>query len=202
MGGPKEREYIGSVWLLCPYPVLTRGLSGVLSEIASVKTTEAIPEDDDLCCILLCATSAGETGERVRYVRSLSTGVPVVVFGLSSSLPVVRAALRAGARGFVHGEMGASQILRAISIASKGEVVVPRDLIRDIVAEDETEDLESLTPRQLEILRLVSEGMTNAQIGARLYLSESTVKQHLRSAFKTLRVSNRTEAARLVRGKI
>jgi DNA-binding NarL/FixJ family response regulator len=48
-------------------------------------------------------------------------------------------------------------------------------------------------------LELLSEGLTNAQIAKRLFLTESTVKQHLRQAYKALGVSNRTEAARLLR---
>lgn len=202
IAGSKEHESIGTLWLFCPYPVLARGLAGIFSESASVFVGESFPEDDPPTCILICATNPEETKERVSFARSFYIDTPVVVFGLSSSLPIVRAALRAGARGFIHGEMESGQILRAVSIAARGEVVVPRDLIRDIVAEDEDVCLDELTPRQLEILKLVAEGMTNAQIGSKLYLSESTIKQHLRSAFKTLRVSNRTEAARLLRGKV
>ena len=54
-----------------------------------------------------------------------------------------------------------------------------------------------LQPRQLEILRLASEGLTNAQIARNLYLAKSTVKQHLRAAYKELGVHKRTEAAAL-----
>jgi DNA-binding NarL/FixJ family response regulator len=49
------------------------------------------------------------------------------------------------------------------------------------------------------VLDLLAEGLTNAQIAKRLYLAESTVKQHLRAAYKLLGVENRTQAARLVR---
>ena len=60
-------------------------------------------------------------------------------------------------------------------------------------------NLDILSHRQREILELVVEGFTNAQIAKRLFLSEYTVKQHLRAAYKLLGVSNRTEAAKLVR---
>ncbi|MGI8649674.1 MAG: hypothetical protein ACR2KW_04740, partial [Rubrobacter sp.] len=140
--GTEEQEHIGSVWLFCPYPVLAKGLAGILSEAASVLVSETLPEGEMPDCILVCATSSEEAQERVRYARSFVTDAPVIVFGLTSSLPVVRAAPRAGARGFVHGEMESWQILRAVSIAARGEVVVPRDLLRDILAEDETVNLE------------------------------------------------------------
>ncbi|MCA3749386.1 MAG: response regulator transcription factor, partial [Rubrobacter sp.] len=86
-----------------------------------------------------------------------------------------------------------------LTVAASGEVAVPRDLLRDLVAGREPVDLSGLTHRQQEILKLVAEGQTNAQIGRRLFLSESTVKQHLRAAYKVLKVRNRTEAAKLIR---
>jgi DNA-binding CsgD family transcriptional regulator len=55
----------------------------------------------------------------------------------------------------------------------------------------------ALGHRKLEILRLVAKGLTNAQIAKRLFLSESTIKQYLRAAYKVLGVKNRTEAAQL-----
>jgi DNA-binding NarL/FixJ family response regulator len=56
-----------------------------------------------------------------------------------------------------------------------------------------------LSARQREILELVVEGLSNAEIAGRLYLSESTIKQHLRAAYKVLGVHNRTEAAKTMR---
>ena len=72
-------------------------------------------------------------------------------------------------------------------------------LVSEMVAKERDPDLLSLGSRKLEILEMVAEGLSNAQIGKRLYLSESTVKQHLRSAYRALGVKNRTQAARLVR---
>jgi DNA-binding CsgD family transcriptional regulator len=57
-----------------------------------------------------------------------------------------------------------------------------------------------LSARQREVLWLVSEGMSNAQIARRLFVTESTVKQHLHAVYKTLRVKNRAQAARVFRG--
>ena len=59
----------------------------------------------------------------------------------------------------------------------------------------------SLGTRQKEILGLVGEGLSNAQIAERLFLSESTIRQHLRAAYKVLGVNNRTEAVRLIRSR-
>ncbi len=122
-----------------------------------------------------------------------------MVFGLYLDLALARGALRNGARGFIHAGMAPAQILRALEVASEGEIVAPRQLLEYLIATEEFADLDILSARQREILELVSEGLTNAQIAKRLFLTESTVKQHLRSAYKVLGVSNRTEAVRLIR---
>jgi DNA-binding NarL/FixJ family response regulator len=67
-----------------------------------------------------------------------------------------------------------------------------------LVTGEESADLNVLSHRQREILGLVAEGRSNAQIAAHLYLSESTIKQHLRAAYKALGVRNRGEAAQLI----
>jgi DNA-binding NarL/FixJ family response regulator len=122
------------------------------------------------------------------------------VLGSSVNLPLARRALRAGARGFLHATMSPEQVGRALSVALKGEVVVPRELLRELLVEEPSVDLSSvLGPRKREILELVTKGLSNAEVARRLYLSESTVKQHLRGAYKALGVKNRTEAARVFR---
>jgi DNA-binding NarL/FixJ family response regulator len=68
-----------------------------------------------------------------------------------------------------------------------------------LVDGESSANLDILSHRQRELLELVVEGFTNAQIAKRLFLSESTVKQHLRAAYKLLGMSNRTQAAKLVR---
>jgi DNA-binding NarL/FixJ family response regulator len=141
---------------------------------------------------------AKSLSEGVKQVREANPGASVLVFGLQLDLPLARAALRAGAHGFIHAAMRPEQIVRAIEMVAEGEIVVPRELLGYLVAKDSA-DLNVLSARQREILKLVGEGLTNAQIAKELLLSESTVKQHLRAAYKVLGVKNRTEAAKLIR---
>jgi DNA-binding NarL/FixJ family response regulator len=115
---------------------------------------------------------------------------------------VAQAALQAGARGFIHGVMSPKQIMRAIDIAVKGEIVAPRELLPHVIenlsSSEEEVDLSVLSLRQRQILEMVVKGMSNAEIGKRLYITESTIKQHLRVAYKALGVSNRTQASKLL----
>jgi DNA-binding NarL/FixJ family response regulator len=114
-------------------------------------------------------------------------------------MPLARDALQAGASGFVHAQMTPAQLVRALAAAIRGELVAPRGLLRYVLGKERHSNLDVLSARQREILGLVVEGFSNAEIGRRLYLSESTIKQHLRAAYKLLGVSNRTEAANIFR---
>lgn len=114
-------------------------------------------------------------------------------------MEVALTALTSGARGFVHAGMPPEQLTRAIEVASRGELVAPRGLLEVLIRGETPAVLDGLSTRQREILGLVTEGLSNAQIARRLFLSEPTVKQHLRAVYKTLRVKNRAQAARVFR---
>lgn len=192
---------LGLVWLYCPYPILARGLNEILGEEAMVHHGEQPPGEASPSCMLLCVEEIEEVTYKVKPLRAAAPDTPLVVFGLSKGLHLARAALQSGAQGFVHVGMPAGQVIRALSVASRGEIAVPRELLKDLVAGNQSVDLDSLTFRQREILKFVIEGRTNAQIGQALFLSESTIKQHLRAAYKILEVRNRTEAAKLLRNE-
>ncbi len=182
-----------------PPSIVTTGLVHALEEQVRVHTGPEPPRENPTA-ILFCADDTHDLSESVKRFRQLSSdSVPVLVFGSHLELPLARAALRAGASGFVHAGMTPSQLIRAVEVAAKGELVAPRELIRYLVIEAEPENVDLLSVRQRQILELVVEGLSNAQIAKQLFLSESTVKQHLRAAYKLLKVSNRTEAANLLR---
>lgn len=189
-----DRRHAG-VWLRCGYPVVSRGLIHVLESVAEIHE-EAPREPVAPFCVVLCPGTES-VAQEVRDVRQVLPDTPVLVVGLLNDVQCARAALRAGATGFIHVGMGASQMHRALLLACEGEIVVPRDLVAQLVKEEETIDPLILTARQREILGFVAEGMTNAQVAKELFLSEYTIKQHLRAAYKLLGVHNRVEAARI-----
>ena len=190
---------LGLVWIDCPRSVVSTGLVRALEKRATVHQGLKPPRDVP-SCIILCANSLEGLSERVEFYKDLSPDAPpVVVFSPQLDLPLARDALRAGASGFVHAEMMPDQLVRALAVAARGELVAPRELLRYVLTNDHSGDLAALSARQREILGYVVEGLSNAEIGRRLYLSESTIKQHLRAAYKLLGVSNRTEAANLFR---
>jgi DNA-binding NarL/FixJ family response regulator len=190
---------LGVVWVDCPHSLASTGLVRTLEDKARVHQGPEPPEDIP-SCVILCANGHDNLSERVEfYGEQSSDSPPVVVFGPQLDLPLARDALQAGASGFIHAEMTPDQLVRAVTVASKGELVAPRELLGYVLREDRSGDLATLSARQREILGHVVEGLSNAEIGRRLYLSESTIKQHLRATYKLLGVSNRTEAANLFR---
>jgi DNA-binding NarL/FixJ family response regulator len=195
--GPKP---LGLVWVDCPRSVVSAGLVRALEKRATVHQGLKPPRDVP-SCIILCANSHEGLSERVQFYQESRPDAPppIVVFGPQLDLPLARDALQAGASGFVHAEMMPDQLVRALEVAARGELVAPRELLRYVLTNDQSGDLAALSVRQREILGYVVEGLSNAEIGRRLYLSESTIKQHLRAAYKLLGVSNRTEAANLFR---
>src|SRR5215212_6334056 len=197
---PKDgHKPLGLVWVDCrPRSLVSTGLVGALEEKARIHQGPK-PPGDAPSCVIVCTNSHEGLSERVEFYRELSPDAPVVVFSPQLDLPLARDALQAGASGFVHAEMTPDQLLRALAVAARGELVAPRELLGYVLTKDDSGDLAALSARQREILGYVVEGLSNAEIGRRLYLSESTVKQHLRSAYKLLGVSNRTEAANLFR---
>jgi DNA-binding NarL/FixJ family response regulator len=195
-----NRKLLGLVWVTCPCPVVAAGLEKTLEAKAHIHRGQEPPVNTP-SLVVLCANGEEDVAPEVRYLQSLAPDSPVLVLGPHAELPLARSALRAGARGFIHAQMPPEQVVRALEVSAKGEHVVPRELLKALMEEkrSSTEDLAELTPQKREILGLVAEGLSNAQIARRFFLSESTIKQHLRGVYKVLGVRNRYQAARLLR---
>jgi len=200
-GTSVAKKPLGLVWVLTPScSITTEGLKKVLEGKAEVhiggQSSAGSPS-----CVVLYAGGGMEEGclEGMGRIRELYPGVPLLVFGSQLDLGLASSALKNGADGFVHAQMHPAQLLRAVEVVQKGELAAPRQLIRYSLSQKENPTIGELSARQREILGLVVEGLSNAQIAGRLYLSESTIKQHLRAAYKVLGVRNRTEAAKTMR---
>ena len=180
------------------YSIAIAGLKKVLEGRAEVRIGGQPSAAASPSCVLLYAGGLKEEGclEGIGRIRELHPGVPLLVLGSQLDLALARAALINGADGFVHAAMHPAQVLRAVEVVQKGELVAPRELLGYLLRQDEAPKNGALSARQAEILEMVVKGLSNAEIAGRLYLSESTIKQHLRRAYKVLGVRNRTAAAK------
>jgi RNA polymerase sigma factor (sigma-70 family) len=197
--GFAAKPLLGLVWVDCPPSLLTAGLLQALEQKARVHLGSEPPEEIP-SCVILSADGQGDLLEFIErhWIENPHTP-PILVFASHLDLPLARHALQVGASGFIHAEMTPEQLVRAVKVAEEGELAAPRALLRYLISEDVPADLRALSARQREILGLVGEGLSNAEIAERLFLSQSTIKQHLRRAYKVLKVKNRTEAAYLCR---
>ncbi len=198
---PNEPTGFGFVRVVCPYSIVSVGLTRVLQKAGILYGTDP-PHGDVPHCVVLCAkeNDAEDFPEVLAHVHEASPEAPILVFASQNDSKLAEAALRCGARGFIHAEMPPEQLLRAFEVVFRGKIAAPRALLEHLIAkEDASGNLDDLSTRQREIVELVAEGLSNAQIAKRLFLTESTIKQHLRGAYRLLGVKNRAQTARLVR---
>ena len=196
---PERPKSLGLVWINFPYPLAVIGLARILEGEATVHIGSEPPEEDPSMVIFGAGGLEEGLLEGVKRLRKQVPDTQILVFGLYLDLASAQAALRAGARGYIHAGMQPKQILRAIQVATNGQIVAPRELLEYLISNEDGADIDVLSARQREILEFVGEGLSNGQIAKKLFLTESTIKQHLRAAYKILGVKNRTEAAKLIR---
>jgi DNA-binding NarL/FixJ family response regulator len=111
-------------------------------------------------------------------------------------------ALRAGASGFLLKDAPADQLLTAIRVIAAGDALIAPSVTRRLIAEfahrpaptDRPEQLESLTPRERDVLRLLARGMSNAEIAAALFLGDATIKTHVSRILAKLGLRDRVQA--------
>jgi DNA-binding NarL/FixJ family response regulator len=195
------KKPLGLVWVVTPsYSITTEGLKKVLEGKADVHIGGESLAGSPSCVVLYAGRLEEGCLEGMGRIRELYPGVPLLVLGSQLDLGLAWATLKDGADGFVHAMMHPAQVLRAVEVVQKGELAAPRQLLRwYFLSRNENPKIGDISARQREILELVVEGLSNAEIAGRLYLSESTIKQHLRAVYRELGVHNRTEAAKAMR---
>jgi DNA-binding NarL/FixJ family response regulator len=103
-------------------------------------------------------------------------------------------ALDAGVRGFVLKEAPLADVLRAIETVARGAVYVDPVLAGVLASGEATQQLKMLTPREREVLHLLSDGLRNEEIGRQLHIAGETARAHIRNAMRKLDADTRTHA--------
>ncbi len=128
--------------------------------------------------------------ETIGLLRQEFAGARVLVFSNYASGDEAYAALKAGACGFVVKEMPLDRLLEAIRRVHQGEIYVPPE----IATRMNGRVLSQLSPREIEVLRVLARGHSNKEIGVALGVVEGTVKIHVTNILSKLGVSDRTQA--------
>jgi DNA-binding NarL/FixJ family response regulator len=136
--------------------------------------------------------------ETTRRIRALYDDVEIVALTSFAEAARVHAALEAGAAGYVLKDADADDVVTAIRAVHRGglqlDPLVARRLLSSL-REDADNAADALTPRELDVLRLIGEGKANKEIAAGLALSERTVRTHVSNILGKLGLSSRTQAA-------
>jgi DNA-binding NarL/FixJ family response regulator len=140
--------------------------------------------------------------EATRAILSNGSSTRVLILTTFDLDEYVVRAIRAGASGFLLKDAPPAQLVEAIRVVAAGEALLAPTVTRRLLErfargiEDERPPpaLEELTERELEILRLVAQGLSNAEIAERLVVGETTVKSHVSSILRKLRLRDRVQA--------
>ncbi len=194
-----------TVALVNDYDLVVAGLSTMLRpyrdriRVVDRAVDRAPAQPVDVSLFDTYGVADGQLGRLRELVEDPHAG-SVVVFSFSSNPELVREALNAGASGFVSKTVNARQLAESVISVAGGHRVVLTPAPhrhRDNGLRWPGRERE-LSARDSELLVLLRHGYTNREIGERLYLSENTVKTHLRRLFAKLGVSNRTQAAMMI----
>ncbi len=171
----------------------------VIEEAGSLeKVAHLINAAESIDLVLLDLTMPGISGySGLMYLRAQYPGVPVVVVSATEEPPVIRRCIEFGAAGFIPKSVGTETIREAVTRVLDGGQWVPVDINLD-GGDDETTELvarlSTLTPQQVRVLMMLSEGLLNKQIAYELGVSEATVKAHVSAILQKLNVDSRTQA--------
>jgi NarL family two-component system response regulator LiaR len=178
------------------------------AETAVAEVTRLVP-DVVLMDLLLPRQPGGEMHEQggieaTRRIRQASPFTQVVVLTSYAQDELLFAAVRAGALSYLLKDADAETVLNTIRAANRGEAVLHPRVARRLMAElggpgvnrgPTGPAAEALTERELEVLRLVAQGLSNAEIAEKLVITERTVKAHVSNLLGKLQLNDRTQAA-------
>lgn len=197
------------VFILDDHELVRRGLQNLLESEgfvvvgasgSAVEAARRIPALRPDVSVLDARLPDGTGIEVCRDVRSVDQTLNCVILTSYDDEQALRGAVLAGAAGYVLKEIGGTDLVGALRRAARGEsLFVPEVKARVIqgLAEPQPVDprVASLTPQERRVLELVSEGLTNRQIGERMHLAEKTVKNYVSSLLAKLGFERRTQAA-------
>ena len=203
-----------SVVIVDDHALFRRGLELVLSEEPDIKVVgeaadgiEAVHRAEEMTpdVVLMDVRMPRSTGiEAARRIRERLPDTKVIMLTVSESEEDLYAAVKAGASGYLLKEISIEELGDAVRAVSRGHSLISPSMASKLLSEfnalvQQAEErhrtlLPSLTPRELDVLKLVAKGLSNREISEELYISENTVKNHVRNILEKLHLHSRMEA--------
>jgi two-component system response regulator DevR len=200
------------VFLLDDHDIVRKGVRALLESAGDIQIVgEASNVSDakrlvaELQPRVLVLDTQLPDGSGIDFCRELHTLSPetrALVLTSDESEESIAAAMNAGAVGYILKQVEGTSLLSAVRTIARGHSLIDPALARRMInwmeqTNEAPEELAGLTEQQLRILALIAEGLTNKEIGNRLYLAEKTVKNHVTRILAKLGVQRRTQAALL-----
>jgi DNA-binding NarL/FixJ family response regulator len=190
------------------HPLFRDALRQAIASIMPAKISEAgtfeeltagLEKEADVDLILLDLSMPGISGfSGLIYLRAQYSAIPVVVVSASDDVATIRRSMDFGASGFIPKRLGIEALRPAILRVIEGDVWIPPDVDLSAAADPEMtrlrDRLVTLTPQQVRVLMMLSEGLLNKQIAYELDVSEATIKAHVSAILQKLGVESRTQA--------
>lgn len=184
---------------------LCEAVSGLLQQVDIAEAgsfdevADLLEQGGDVDLILLDLAMPGVRGfSGLMYLRAQFPSVPVIIVSANDDPAAIRRSMEFGASGFIPKTVGVEAMRVAISRVLGGGVWTPPDVDLTTGSDAETSDLmtrmATLTPQQVRVLMMLSEGLLNKQIAFQLGVSEATVKAHVSAILQKLGVESRTQA--------
>ena len=186
------------------HQLIIDGLCGILKDEKSIATIysakngqEAIDlvMNNSIDCVLMDINMPLVNGlEATKIIKQKKPGVKIIVVSMMSDVSVVVKLLKAGADAFILKDTGKEELLRAIEKVMNNEKYVSNELNMNLYhhlgLKKNQSTANHLTPREMEIVQHIANGMTNQEIAARLFLSTSTVDTHRKNILAKLELKN------------
>ncbi len=195
------------------HPVVAEGLVALLADdprLQVVRRAETVAEavaaaqEERVDVALIDFRLPDGTGaEAATAIRQYHPDVAVVILSADDSEPAMIAAVEAGAAGYLVKTADGPEIVDAVRRVAEGEMLIPAPRLAALLArrrelaaaqDERARQLSRLTPREHEILTLMTEGLDNREIAARLHVAYPTVRSHVRSILQKLGARSRLEA--------
>ncbi|MFJ6836180.1 response regulator [Streptomyces sp. NPDC091209] len=192
------------VMLVDDHPVVREGLSSMLRSAEGIDVVGQAGSGEEAVAmvaasspdiVLLDLQMGGMDGvETTGHILRVAPATKVVIVTTYETDTDILRAVEAGAAGYLLKGSSRDDLVQAVKAAARGETVLTPSLAPKLFRARLPEPPPVVSDREREVLQLVSQGLTNADIGKRLFISEATVKTHLLRSFKKLGVSDRTSA--------
>ncbi|TDD76143.1 response regulator transcription factor [Actinomadura darangshiensis] len=188
------------VMIVDDHPIVREGLRGMLAAEADIEVAaeaasgdEAVAVVPGVCPDVILMDLRMPSGDGVSAIERLPGHRILVLTTFQDDADIVRA-IEAGAAGYLLKDASRADLAAAVRDVAAGRRVLSPEVSARLTAAAGAPPPPVLSARESEVLALVAEGLTNAEIGARLYIGQATVKTHMLRIFTKLGVSDRTAA--------